>query len=150
MFKWFDCTMTRTWLNSINETTQDCQEESAFNCWRIPNEIIKSHTRQGKTNGTKNRGRRKGNKCVISRIAKTDFTLSIRIDGRSTPLAGASHVKQLFVYLSYPAGQLSSAISGTTLSSNNHGVTTHTPCASTSVPASAPGSRITKKKFAYS
>ena len=69
-----------------------------------------------------------------------------RLVGRLAPLAGASHVKQLFVYLSYPAGQTSSAISGTRSSSSSPAVTTRTPCASTSVLASAPRSRITGRK----
>lgn len=134
----------------MKRTTQDCQQESASNCWRIPNKVTKSHARQGKTGGTKNRG--KENRRQVHHLAdfvKTDFTLSIRINGRSASLAGASHVKQLFVYLSYPAGQLSSAISGTRSSSNNHGVKERTPCASTSVPASAPKSRITVKESSY-
>lgn len=69
-----------------------------------------------------------------------------RHGGRWILLAGASHVKQLFVYLSYPAVQLSSAISGTRSSSSSRAVTTRTPCAWTSAPASAPGSRITVKE----
>jgi len=28
--------------------TQDCQWESASNCWKIPNKVVKSHVRQGK------------------------------------------------------------------------------------------------------
>lgn len=66
-----------------------------------------------------------------------------RLVDRLAPLAGASHVKQLFVYLSYPAGQPSSAISGTRSSSSSPSVTTRTPCASTSTLASVPRSRIT-------
>lgn len=105
------------------------------------------------TGRTKNRDRvakkTDDNNSTSFREWQRPISLSIRIDGRSAPLAGASHVKQLFVYLSYPAGQLSSAISGTRLSSSNREVTTHTPCASTSVLASAPKSRITVTESLY-
>jgi hypothetical protein len=77
--------------------------------------------------------------CVVSRkSANTNFPLLTGSTARSALLAGASHVKQLFVYLSYPAGQLSSAISGTRLSSDSREVTVHMPCASTLAPAWAP------------
>lgn len=106
-----------------------------------------------KTSRTKNRDgvakKTDDNNSTSFREWQRPISLSIRIDGRSAPLAGASHVKQLFVYLSYPAGQLSSAISGTRLSSSNREVTTHTPCASTSVPASAPESHITVTESPY-
>lgn len=113
---------------------------------RLQYKIGKSHDEK-ETDRTKNRDRvakkTDDNNSTSFREWQRPISLSIRIDGRSAPLAGASHVKQLFVYLSYPAGQLSSAISGTRLSSSNREVTTHMPCASTSVPASAPKSRIT-------
>jgi len=76
----------------------------------IENKIIKNHDKE---KPVEPRNRDKENRIIV-RMAKTNFS-NCRSESADclAPLAGASHVKQLFVYLSYPAGQLSSAISGT-------------------------------------
>lgn len=79
-----------------------------------------------------------------SATAKSDSRC--RHGGRWISLVGAPVKQYFWRYLSYPAVQLSSAISGTRSSSSSRAVTTRTPCASTSVPASAPRLRITVKR----
>lgn len=131
------------WRSSTTETSGRCSQEDPEENWAISGVRGKNRRNQESQDAAEESDDKR---MMRRRSATAKSDSRCRHGGRWILLAGASHVKQLFVYLSYPAVQLSSAISGTRSSSSSRAVTTRTPCASTSAPASAPGSRITVKE----